>query len=48
MRDSSVRMKQIRKQISRYRSRYEKRAMVSLAAVCIMLSGGIGSLLRLK
>lgn len=48
MRDCSMRMEQIRGRISRYRSRYEKRTMVSLAAVCIALSGGIGILLRLK
>ena len=48
MRDLSMRMEQIRKRISWYRNRYEKRMMVSLAAVCIALSGGIGILLGLK
>ena len=48
MRDRSRRMEEIRRQISRYRSRYEKRMMVSLAAVCIALSGGIGILLGMK
>ena len=43
-----MRMEQIRKQISRYRGRYEKRLMASLAAVCMVLSGGIGILLGLK
>ena len=48
MRDRSRRMEEIRRQISRYRSRYEKRMMVSLSAVCIALSGGIGILLGMK
>ena len=48
MRDRSRRMEEIRRQISRYRSRYEKRMMVGLAAVCIALSGGIGILLGMK
>ena len=48
MRDRSRRMEEIRRQISRYRSRYEKRMMVSLAAVCIALSGGLGILLGMK
>ena len=48
MRDRSRRMEAIRRQISRYRRRHEKRLMVSLAALCIALSGGIGILLRLK
>ncbi len=43
-----MRMEQIRKQISRYRGRYEKRLMASLTAVCMVLSGGIGILLGLK
>ena len=48
MRDLRMRMEQIRKQISRYRSRHEKRLMAGLAAVCTVLSGGIGILLGLK
>ena len=48
MRDLSMRMEQIRKRISWYRNRYEKRIMAGLVAVCIALSGGIGILLRLK
>lgn len=48
MRDLGMRMEQIRKRISRYRNRYEKRMMAGLVAVCIALSGGIGILLRLK
>ena len=43
-----MRMEQIRKRISWYRNRYEKRIMAGLVAVCIALSGGIGILLRLK
>ena len=48
MRDLSMRMEQIRKRISWYRNRYEKRIMAGLVAVCMALSGGIGILLRLK
>ena len=48
MRDLSMRMEQIRKRISWYRNRYEKKIMAGLVAVCIALSGGIGILLRLK
>ena len=48
MRDLRMRMEQIRKQISRYRSRHEKRLMAGLTAVCTVLSGGIGILLGLK
>ena len=43
-----MRMEQIRNQISRYRGRYETRLMASLAAMCMVLSGGIGILLGLK
>ena len=48
MRDLSMRMEQIRKRISWYRNRYEKRIMAGLVAVCMALSGGIGILLRMK
>ena len=48
MRDLSMRMEQIRKRISWYRNRYEKRIMAGLVAVCTVLSGGIGILLGLK
>ena len=48
MRDCSRRMEAIRRQISRYRRRHEKRLMASLAALCIALSGGIGILLGMK
>ena len=48
MRDLSMRMEQIRKRISWYRNRYEKRIMAGLVAVCIALSGGIGILLGMK
>ena len=48
MRDLSMRMEQIRKRLSWYRTRYEKRIMAGLVAVCMALSGGIGILLRLK
>lgn len=48
MRDCSMRMQEIRRRISRYRYKQEKRAMVSLSSVCIALSCGIGTLLRMK
>ncbi|MGN1143494.1 MAG: hypothetical protein ACI4SU_02935 [Anaerovoracaceae bacterium] len=48
MRDLSMRMEEIRRQISRYRCRHEKRAMVSLSTVCMALTCGIGILLRMK
>ena len=48
MRDLSRRMEEIRRQISRYRCRHEKRAMASLSAVCMALICGMGILLRMK
>ena len=48
MRNCSMRMQEIRRRISRYRYKQEKRAMVSLSSVCIALSCGIGTLLRMK
>ncbi|MDY3240319.1 MAG: hypothetical protein SOW80_09365 [Anaerovoracaceae bacterium] len=48
MRDLSRRMEEIRRRISRYRCRHEKRAMASLSVVCMALTCGMGILLRIK
>ena len=46
--ENRERMKRIRKRISRYRSRYEKRIIGCLCVFCVWLTAGMGHLLNVK